>query len=229
MESRIFGWGSTRSGTESGVSAKPRLGASSRKHTFLLSPPRQGTPTRVVVNDRLDVALALGAAGVHLGRQSLPAEVVRHVVQSHAPHGFLISVSCHSLEGALAAESARASYALLGPIFETPSKLRYGPPLGLVELSEVAQRVKITVLVLGGVTVERVKPCLEAGAAGIAGISIFQTARPRCHSPSECESCARNSFADARRLRDRCERQGLYGTRYRRPRGICMAPSAHRP
>ncbi len=132
----------------------------------------RGTPTRVVVNDRLDVARALGAAGVHLGGQSLPARVVRRL----APPGFLVGVSCHSLEDALDAESAGADYALLGPIFETPSKVGYGPPLGLGKLREVRGRVKIPVLALGGVTVERAKACLEAGAAGIAGISIFQTA-----------------------------------------------------
>ena len=132
----------------------------------------RATPTRVVVNDRLDVALALGAAGVHLGGQSLPARVVRRLM----PAGFLVGVSCHSLEDALEAESAGADYALLGPMFETPSKLGYGPPLGLGKLREVTGRVKIPVLALGGLTIERVKPCLEAGAAGIAGISIFQTA-----------------------------------------------------
>ncbi len=131
----------------------------------------RGTPTRVVVNDRLDVSLALGAAGVHLGGQSLPARVVRRL----AP-GFLVGVSCHSLEDALEAESAGADYAVLGPIFETRSKLGYGPPLGLGKLREVTGRVKIPVLALGGLTVERVKVCLEAGAAGIAGISMFQTA-----------------------------------------------------
>lgn len=136
----------------------------------------RGTPARIVVNDRLDVALALGARGVHLGRQSLPPAAVRRIVDSRALNDFLIGVSCHSLADAVAAESAGASYILLGPIFETASKLRYGPPLGIAKLAEVARRVKIPVLALGGITVERVKPCLAAGATGVAGISIFQTA-----------------------------------------------------
>jgi len=136
----------------------------------------QRTRTQIVVNDRLDVALSLGAGGVHLGTQSLPAEVVRRIVDSLARREFLIGVSCHSLEDAVAAESAGASYVLLGPIFETASKLRYGPPLGIAKLTAVARRVKIPVLALGGITVERVKICLDAGATGIAGISVFQTA-----------------------------------------------------
>lgn len=132
----------------------------------------EGTATRVVVNDRLDVALAAGAGGVHLGHQSLPAGTVRGMVSG----GFLAGVSCHSLAEAVAAEQAKADYVLLGPIFETPSKLAYGPPLGLEKLREVATRVKLPILALGGITVDRVKPCLEAGATGIAGISIFQSA-----------------------------------------------------
>jgi thiamine-phosphate pyrophosphorylase len=130
----------------------------------------RGTSTSLVVNDRLDVALALGADGVHLGTQSLPAQAVRARVSKK----FLVGVSCHSLEEALAAGSSRADYVLLGPIFETASKLSYGPPLGLAKLKEVANRVKIPVLALGGITVDRVKLCLDAGAAGMAGISLFQ-------------------------------------------------------
>jgi len=130
----------------------------------------RGTGTRVVVNDRLDVALALGACGVHLGAQSLPAQAVRRWVRDD----FLIGVSCHSLEEALAAESAGADYIVLGPIFATPSKLAYGPPLGLDKLRQVAARARIPLLALGGLEVQRVKPCLAAGATGIAGISIFQ-------------------------------------------------------
>ncbi len=131
----------------------------------------RGTRTRIVVNDRLDVALAIGAAGVHLGNQSIPAEAVRRV----APKEFLVGVSCHSLEEARAAEAAKADYIVLGPIFETASKFQYGPPLGLDKLRDVAAKVSVPVIALGGITVERVKPCLNAGTAGIAGISIFQS------------------------------------------------------
>jgi thiamine-phosphate pyrophosphorylase len=130
----------------------------------------QGTATRLVVNDRLDVALAAGAAGVHLGAQSLPAHVVRDMV----PRDFLVGVSCHSLAETLSAESAGADYVLLGPIFATASKLPYGPPLGLAKLREIAAQVKVPILALGGITVDRVRCCLEAGATGIAGISVFQ-------------------------------------------------------
>jgi thiamine-phosphate pyrophosphorylase len=131
----------------------------------------RGSSTRLVVNDRLDVALGLGAAGVHLGNHSLPAPIVREIV----PPAFLVGVSCHSLDEALAAAAARADYILLGPIFETPSKLAYGPPLGLAKLREVAAKVSVPMLALGGITVDRTPACLDAGAAGIAGISIFQT------------------------------------------------------
>ncbi|MGH9354383.1 MAG: thiamine phosphate synthase, partial [Terriglobia bacterium] len=135
----------------------------------------RGTKSRIVINDRLDVALALGAAGVHLGNHSLPAQAVHPVV----PPGFLVGVSCHSLEDAEAAESAGADYLLLGPVFETPSKRAYGPPLGPLGLDrfrQVTARVKTPVLALGGITLDRVKPCLDAGAAGIAAIRLFEDA-----------------------------------------------------
>jgi thiamine-phosphate pyrophosphorylase len=132
----------------------------------------KGSGTRIVVNDRLDVALAAGADGVHLGTKSIPAEAVRKGV----PEGFLIGVSCHSREDVLRAEAAEADYVVLGPIFETPSKIAYGPPLGLGILRETANVARIAVLALGGVSAERVRECLETGAAGIAGIRIFQDA-----------------------------------------------------
>lgn len=130
----------------------------------------RGTATKFVVNDRLDIAMSAGADGVHLGGQSLPAEAIRR----EAGTDLLIGVSCHSLEDALQAEAAGADYALLGPIFATPSKLRYGPPLGLAKLEEVAAQAKIPVIALGGITVEKTGDCLAAGAAGVAGIRIFQ-------------------------------------------------------
>lgn len=132
----------------------------------------RGGASRVIINGRLDVALALGAAGVHLGHDALPADPVRAI----APPDFLVGVSCHSLEEAEAAESARADYLLLGPVFETPSKLAYGPPLGLDRFGQIVAQIKTPALALGGITVERVKACLEAGAAGIAAIRLFEDA-----------------------------------------------------
>ncbi len=129
-----------------------------------------GLKTRIVINDRLDIAMAVGAHGVHLGVQSVPPEAVRR----HVERGFLLGASCHSLEEALRAEAGGADYILLGPIFDTPSKRPYGPPLGLDKLTEVAGRVAIPVLALGGITVERIRPCLDAGATGIAAIRLFQ-------------------------------------------------------
>ncbi len=126
--------------------------------------------TRVMVNDRLDVAIAAKAHGVHLGRRSLPADSVRKL----APPEFVVGVSCHSLQEALAAQAAGANYLLLGPIFETPSKLPYGPPLGLATLREVTRQISIPVFALGGIAVDRVSACRENGAMGIAGIRIFQ-------------------------------------------------------
>jgi len=134
-----------------------------------------GTGVRVVVNDRLDIALAVGAHGVHLGVRSIPPKAARAVVDKLSLPGlFLVGVSCHSLEQALAAEIAGADYILLGPIFPTPSKLAYGPPLGVEKLRDVTASVKVPVLALGGIGVEQVKSCLAAGAAGIAGVRVFQ-------------------------------------------------------
>jgi thiamine-phosphate pyrophosphorylase len=130
----------------------------------------RGTITKIVINDRLDVAIGIAADGVHLGGQSLPAEIVRR----EAGRNFIVGVSCHSLDEAQRADAGGADYVLLGPIFETPSKLRYGPPLGLSKLSEVAKCIKTPVLALGGITVENAQACAAAGATGIAGIRIFQ-------------------------------------------------------
>ena len=130
----------------------------------------RGTTTQIVVNDRLDIALAVGAAGVHLGRESLAASHVRRLV----PKEFLVGVSCHSPVEVREAESSGADYILLGPIFATPSKLRYGPPLGVEKLRESVRQVKIPVLALGGMTVVRARECRAAGAAGIAAIRLFQ-------------------------------------------------------
>lgn len=137
--------------------------------------------TRVLVNDRLDVALAAGAGGVHLGETSPPAGAVvrwlRRAKDSGRARGeFLVGVSCHSLEAALAAERAGADYVIFGPVFETPSKAAFGPPQGLARLEAVCSRVQVPVLAIGGMTAENAGSCFSSGAAGIAAIRLFQEA-----------------------------------------------------
>jgi thiamine-phosphate pyrophosphorylase len=133
---------------------------------------------QTIVNDRLDVALAAGAAGVHLGGESPPTrDVVRWCRSGNAPAEFLVGVSCHSLEEVREAENAGTSYAFFGPIFETPSKERFGPPQGIARLAEVCRAVRIPVIAIGGVNEENAPECVRAGAAGIAAIRLFQEPR----------------------------------------------------
>ena len=130
---------------------------------------------RVIVNDRLDVALAAGAAGVHLGGESLPArDLLRWCREGNAPADFLVGVSCHSPEEAREAEDSGASYIFFGPIFDTPAKKKFGPPQGIARLGEVCRAVRIPVIAIGGVNEENATKCLHAGAAGIAAIRMFQ-------------------------------------------------------
>jgi thiamine-phosphate pyrophosphorylase len=133
---------------------------------------------RVLVNDRLDVALAAGADGVHLGHESLAArEVVRWCRAGNAPAEFLIGVSCHDANEAREAQSAAASYIFFGPVFATPSKESFGPPQGATKLGEVCRAVRLPVIAIGGVNKENAAECLREGAAGIAAIRLFQEAR----------------------------------------------------
>ena len=135
---------------------------------------------RVIVNDRLDVALAAGASGVHLGRESLGArDVVRWCRGGgeNAPADFVVGVSCHSLQEAREAESTGAAYIFFGPVFDTPSKRGMGEPQGVARLAGICRGVAIPVLAIGGVSEENAAECIRAGATGIAAIRMFQDAR----------------------------------------------------
>jgi len=136
---------------------------------------------RVLVNDRLDVAIAERAGGVHLGEHSLQGAEAKRLVESAlrkqaVQASFLIGVSCHSLETAQAAARDGADYILFGPVFATPSKEKFGPPQGLQRLAEVCRSLSSPVLAIGGVTLDNAESCILAGAAGIAAIRLFQDA-----------------------------------------------------
>lgn len=129
----------------------------------------------ILINDRLDVACAAEAAGVHLGEQSLPVkEAKRLAAERVAEKSFLVGASVHSLETAQQAEQAGASYVIFGPVFATPSKASFGEPQGLERLREVCRKLQIPVLAIGGIVLEDAQDCLDAGAGGIAAIRLFQ-------------------------------------------------------
>ena len=121
------------------------------------------------INDRVDIAMAVDADGVHLGGQSIPAYAARKA----AGEALLIGVSAHSIGDAIKAEEEGADFITLGPIFETPSKIKYGQPLGPGLLSEARGKISIPVFAIGGIKKERVDTVLESGATGIALISAI--------------------------------------------------------
>ncbi len=132
---------------------------------------------RLLINSRTDVALAAGADGVHLRAGDISPRDVRRAISSagHRPlttDHFFIAVSCHSVSDVLHAESESADFAVFAPVFE--KKAAHGThPQGLASLAE-ACKATIPVLALGGITLENAQSCLDAGAAGVAGIRLFQ-------------------------------------------------------
>jgi thiamine-phosphate pyrophosphorylase len=131
------------------------------------------TKIPILVNGRADIALAAGAHGVHLPGGSIPpCELRRLAGLGTGMTAGLIAVSCHTVDEVRAAEAEGADFVVFGPIFATPGK---GSPVGLDALERAAASVRIPVLALGGVTTANANLCVLRGAAGIAGIRLFQT------------------------------------------------------
>ncbi len=130
----------------------------------------RASSTRLLVNDRADIARAARADGVHLTTKSIAASVIRRTFGDH----FLIGVSTHSLEEAREAYHGGADFAVFGPVFDTTSKRIYGEPSGIQVLEGVAvQLAPFPILALGGVTRDNVADCFRAGASGIAAIRLL--------------------------------------------------------
>lgn len=127
---------------------------------------------RLLINDRLDVALAVGADGVHLGGHSLPVAVVRKILGPDK----LLGVSAHRPEEVTAAQRDGADFVTFGPVFFTPSKAAYGEPVGLGRLQEACRASTLPVFALGGVTQERLPELLAAGSHGVALIAAILVA-----------------------------------------------------
>ena len=137
-----------------------------------LLPLVRGRGACLLINDRVDLTLALPIDGVHLSRTSLPPAETRALLGPTR----LIGVSCHSLEEAIEAERGGADFVMLGPLFPTPSKAAYGPPIGMARLEEVRRRVRLPILGIGGITASNTASVMAAGADGAAVISAIMTA-----------------------------------------------------
>lgn len=122
---------------------------------------------QLIVNDRIDVALSMDKAGVHLRSTSLPVAIARRLLGSER----LLGVSVHSVREAVQAEKDGADYIVLGPIFDTPSKQGFGSPLGLSSVEETCRAVGVPVLGIGGVNAARAREVRRAGAFGVAVIA----------------------------------------------------------
>jgi len=122
---------------------------------------------QLLINDRIDVALALEGAGVHLRSNSLPVSVARQLLGAQR----LLGISVHAVEEAVSAQSQGADYIVLGPIYETPSKQMFGPPLGIHTLEKACRLVRIPIIGIGGVTAARAREMRRAGAFGVAVIT----------------------------------------------------------
>jgi thiamine-phosphate pyrophosphorylase len=144
----------------------------------------------LLINDRVDVAMAVNADGVHLGQKSLPVDAVRQVVGS----SFIIGVSTHSIPEAREAAEGGADFITVGPVFDTPSKRAYGPPLGPALLARIIQSVHLPAFAIGGIALDNLRAVAPCGISGVAVISSILS------TPDVCDA-ARQMASELQQLR----------------------------
>jgi thiamine-phosphate pyrophosphorylase len=129
------------------------------------------TGTRLLINDRADIALACGADGIHCPENGLPPDTAKQLLP-----GGLVGASAHSLEAAIRAQLSGADFVLFGPVFETPAKKKFGPPQGLGALAAVVKQVSLPVFAIGGISPDNAFLCIRNGAAGVGVMSAILSA-----------------------------------------------------
>lgn len=132
----------------------------------------QGTGVPLIINDRVDVALAVGAEGVHLGQQDMVMGDARRL----GPPGWIIGVSAESVEDAVRAEGEGADYVGVSPVFATPTKADHAAPLGLDGLRRMRAAVKLPLVAIGGIHAGNAREVVRAGADGLAVVSAIVAA-----------------------------------------------------
>lgn len=136
---------------------------------------------QLIINDRIDVALACEADGVHLGEHSLPTDLVRKLIGPNR----LLGVSTHSIDDIVNAAEQGADFLTFGPVYPTPSKATYGPPQGLEMLQRACRQTDLPIFALGGIKPDLVDEVMAHGASGIALISAILTSP----DPGETTRC----------------------------------------
>ena len=150
------------------------------------------TGVPLIVNDRVDVALAAGANGVHLGQRDMALADARRL----GPPGWIIGISAESVEDAIRAEREGADYIGVSPVFATPTKTDTAPPLGLEGLRAIRAAVKIPLVAIGGIHAGNAREVIRAGADGLAVVSAIASA----DSPQAAAAALRREIAAARKV-----------------------------
>lgn len=155
-----------------------RLREITRSHNSLL-----------MINDRVDIAQAVSADGVHLGRKSIPITVARQLLGDDK----IIGVSTHSIQEAQSAQHEGADFITFGPVYETPSKAQYGQPVGIDALQTASQAISLPIYALGGIKTDKITEVINYGAYGIAAISALISSSHPTQSLIEIKDLLNNS------------------------------------